>query len=158
MRGENLFSTDFVSNSAETSPHAWRKHPSLEDSSVFVRNISTCVEKTIEGLSGISYLPETSPHAWRKPEKPDSRRERNRNISTCVEKTSAKGEDVGNARKHLHMRGENLLLTVIMNQVSETSPHAWRKLEAQEDTISKLGNISTCVEKTSRQQNNRYKS
>ena len=50
--------------------------------------------------------------------------------------------------KHLHMRGENLLTSYPVQAPSETSPHAWRKLTFRTDLHDKVGNISTCVEKT----------
>ena len=46
------------------------------------------------------------------------------------------------------MRGENLLTSYPVQAPSETSPHAWRKLTFRTDLHDKVGNISTCVEKT----------
>ena len=53
---------------------------------------------------------ETPPHAWRKPEHLACDDRIGRNISTCVEKTSHPQTQSEQSWKHLHMRGENLLI------------------------------------------------
>ena len=46
------------------------------------------------------------------------------------------------------MRGENILLYIMIETGKETSPHAWRKHNILVMTNQNCRNISTCVEKT----------
>ena len=50
-------------------------------------------------------------------------------------------------QKHLHIRGENLLLTARKQGVLETPPHTWRKLNVLSLSRMNLRNTSTYVEK-----------
>ena len=110
MRGENIPSVETWIQIVETSPHAWRKQLLMLASHKVVRNISTCVEKTMPVCPSVCSLKkplhmrgenfrlhiissssrETSPHAWRKHFIADSCISFKRNISTCVEKTPQK--------------------------------------------------------------------
>ena len=47
------------------------------------------------------------------------------------------------------MRGANLCNPASGGRCSETSPHAWSKLEDELRPLRLAGNISTCVEQTS---------
>ena len=152
----------------ETSPHAWRKLHICFVISVSYRNISTCVEKTdsLESSSiflrkhlhmrGENWLRpvktslnlETSPHAWRKPMGLKPTGTMMGNISTCVEKTEKHKVLRRILKKHLHMRGENILRSGRRIFFLETSPHAWRKRYLAHNISRRRRNISTCVEKT----------
>ena len=70
---------------------------------------------------------ETSPHAWSKPASVPTVTFECRNISTCVEQTMSYNQAERQIKKHLHMRGANLLLSGIVLMIIETSPHAWSK-------------------------------
>ena len=71
---------------------------------------------------------ETPPHTWRKP---------------IVTKKSPAVH-----RKHLHIRGENVPLSVIVPATAETPPHTWRKRFRVFHVFKRFGNTSTYVEKT----------
>ena len=51
-------------------------------------------------------------------------------------------------KKHLHMRGANLVTSVCRGPSLETSPHAWSKPQMPFIADSDVRNISTCVEQT----------
>ena len=129
MRGANLCNPASGGRCSETSPHAWSK---LEDELRPLRlagNISTCVEQTsgtsrngvwmqkhlhMRGANfrpheGSYPSPETSPHAWSKHGIHDINQESCRNISTCVEQTTPLSKLDIIDKKHLHMRGANLI-------------------------------------------------
>ena len=127
MRGENAPQVLNGAIDLETSPHAWRKLNVSNPLFDCLRNISTCVEKTVHECHQGKYYQkhlhmrgenhqgdhqeashqETSPHAWRKLQQRGDAPAFPGNISTCVEKTifSVIRDDM--TRKHLHMRGEN---------------------------------------------------
>ena len=169
MRGENVHIIYDDKPIKETSPHAWRKLILIRLIEVFVRNISTCVEKTYQGRAQLKtgqkhlhmrgendkfnrphyHCLETSPHAWRKRPLVWTEKYHLRNISTCVEKTPAFWGIASSAQKHLHMRGENSPAFGQAAVIPETSPHAWRKPYDYMGKVAVSRNISTCVEKTS---------
>ena len=131
MRGENLASSFILLALLETSPHAWRKPAGSYGDANHWGNISTCVEKTVSvketdrlyqkhlHMRGENLLQgrtralttETSPHAWRKLAVSHFLDFSCGNISTCVEKTSILQRHKAFAWKHLHMRGENGMLS-----------------------------------------------
>ncbi len=110
VRGENTVRLTASRSVVETSPRAWRKRLPVIKLNSFVRNISTCVEKTETRYNGHRLLQkhlhvrgenfsmraisstfvETSPRAWRKLIRCSNLQELRRNISTCVEKTPQK--------------------------------------------------------------------
>ena len=99
-------------------------------------------------LMWISTSGETSPHAWSKHQARIQACDIHGNISTCVEQTSGRRGQAGQGRKHLHMRGANLVLQRCNGCNGETSPHAWSKHCHRGDAEMRGGNISTCVEQT----------
>ena len=127
MRGENAPQVLNGAIDLETSPHAWRKLNVSNPLFDCLRNISTCVEKTVHECHQGKYYQkhlhmrgenhqgdhqeashqETSPHAWRKRNERKRAKHRQRNISTCVEKTPYPSFQEATCKKHLHMRGEN---------------------------------------------------
>ena len=132
------------------------------------RNTSTHVEKTEKIIGGLKhawkhlhargentyvYAPfcmseETPPRTWRKPLpflRPSACL---RNTSTHVEKTFRSRCRNDRERKHLHARGENLVLVEILLIVEETPPRTWRKPAPCVSTDRRRGNTSTHVEKT----------
>ena len=113
-------------------------------------------------------LEETPPRTWRRPttiRRPDLRL---RNTSTYVEKTEQKSRTCANKEKHLHVRGEDrhavasaddlketpprtwrrLNLGVIGPGGSETPPRTWRRPMSKAMCLSNVRNTSTYVEKT----------
>ena len=153
----------------ETSSHAWSRP--LEDVLVVMAygNISTCVEQTPAGLSaramrekhlhmrgadtsrviGTSYERETSPHAWSRLSHIPRPGDAGRNISTCVEQTPARRTESRYVRKHLHMRGADVIQFGETLREEETSPHAWSRQDTADIDPVCARNISTCVEQTS---------
>ena len=132
----------------ETSPHAWSRHGSSRCPLQSDRNISTCVEQTVEGTFVLSTKTETSPHAWSRPSLFVAKCLMDRNISTCVEQTAYRSPYQPPVRKHLHMRGADFLSLSSIVTVVETSPHAWSRLLVSFFHRDCGGNISTCVEQT----------
>ena len=149
MRGEDSKISSLASIDLETPPHAWRRLPAGPDGIVkmqkhlhmrgedrlpdetpkpALRNTSTCVEKTEEGVLG----------------------------GTSLRKhLHMRGEDhfhplhrVEFREKHLHMRGEDAHLRRSKNAAQETPPHAWRRHDDGLHVVGRRGNTSTCVEKT----------
>ena len=170
MRGANISKVRRAIPSPETSPHAWSKHKRLVHLLDLTRNISTCVEQTTSRIrtraAGQKHLHmrganhreavakcyelETSPHAWSKQHEKTPSETKGGNISTCVEQTTTAKALPTWKEKHLHMRGANLVIFRLLRPVAETSPHAWSKLHLLQASGDGQGNISTCVEQTSR--------
>jgi len=148
MRGENPYERVAVLHAVETPPHAWRKHILANPEGTTGRNTSTCVEKTVNNLIREGNHKETPPHAWRKPHRVRDLPLIARNTSTCVEKTQDVTSDSNAIEKHLHMRGENIGMTIFFAWGRETPPHAWRKLPYICEATTTRRNTSTCVEKT----------
>ncbi len=70
------------------------------------------------------------------------------NTSTCVEKTRPLPGPFCPSWKHLHVRGEDCSAFNCSRFLSETPPHAWRRLDNPGTIIIWFRNTSTCVEKT----------
>ena len=127
LRGENQTTPCGIGSESETPPPAWRKPLTRMSTSPFLRNTSTCVEKTLRGrlqqgprekhlhLRGenaccrrlFCHRLETPPPAWRKPSFDSGQGVTDGNASTCVEKTAVDAPSSSELRKHLHLRGEN---------------------------------------------------
>ena len=107
MRGADNVEDVMVTAEQETSPHAWSRHCVITLYTGAGRNISTCVEQTLQyewqrlhrqkhlhmrGADALSpehkeLAEETSPHAWSRRTCRSCKIYGNRNISTCVEQT-----------------------------------------------------------------------
>ena len=82
-----------------------------------------------------------------------------RNTSTCVEKTELLKIIGKDTEKHLHVRGEDCIIShnngedwlcaSFLSVLIETPPRAWRRPELRSVSCFMYGNTSTCVEKTS---------
>ena len=127
VRGENGHFAACYWVKIETPPRAWRKLSQNSQTPSFLRNTSTCVEKTsklwasIIGVSKhlhvrgenphvaslLALFQETPPRAWRKLNMLMKKVYTTRNTSTCVEKTQTYHLGIHFAQKHLHVRGEN---------------------------------------------------
>ena len=70
------------------------------------------------------------------------------NISTCVEQTCPVSSPGCPRRKHLHMRGADMVLSDVHCSQIETSPHAWSRHVSYDTQAINARNISTCVEQT----------
>ena len=134
------------------------------------RNIPTCVGKTgaveadgvtdeetsppawgkLQASSPVEDSVETSPPAWGKLKKKRRLRAMCRNIPTCVGKTLRAHQHNARKQKHPHLRGENLARVLRLVQVLETSPPAWGKPEMSTSALCHVGNIPTCVGKTTK--------
>ena len=68
--------------------------------------------------------------------------------STYVEKTYHTGRTKACNQDHLHIRGENLLLTPLIEVQSGSPPHTWRKQYLHAKGMLNSGITSTYVEKT----------
>jgi len=152
----------------ETPPRGWRRLALDGQRLHTARNTSTCVEKTSQRMSrwpdprkhlhvrgedpakkhcALS-LPETPPRAWRRRGLSARELAGPGNTSTCVEKTWAHESVVAFGRKHLHVRGEDLLKSGCLIATSETPPRAWRRPHSVLVKSALRRNTSTCVEKT----------
>ena len=128
MRGENLYGRIVFLCSPGTSPHAWGKLCSVGSPRLQIRNIPTCVGKTLSGWTAPQATSEhphmrgenssstalnaridgTSPHAWGKHGYSPRDDGGVRNIPTCVGKTGRIRRIGIITTEHPHMRGENL--------------------------------------------------
>ena len=93
---------------------------------------------------------ETSPPAWGKRASSSTRWSASGNIPTCVGKTPSRPRPTPTAKKHPHLRGENLLSHTHENWQIETSPPAWGKRSPSRHSRDRCRNIPTCVGKTAR--------
>ena len=152
-----------------TPPHLWRKFVvnyrlgSLErNTSIYMEKISKNIflgqgqqkhlhvrgenpksERTSAGKS------ETPPHTWRKCRDSFTCEDPHGNTSTYVEKIRYRIPLRHRARKHLHIRGENIAASRRFARNKETPPHTWRKFAFWCDFSGCSGNTSTYVEKMS---------
>ena len=90
---------------------------------------------------------ETPPHTWRKLNNHIGMTKIERNTSTYVEKILSTSWAPSASRKHLHIRGENLLTFFQPATDWETPPHTWRKSANTHIKAVCGGNTSTYVEK-----------
>ena len=70
------------------------------------------------------------------------------NTSTDVEKTHQRSMRRCDGAKHLHGRGEDQRRCALPDGRTETPPRTWRRPTALTESIDRLGNTSTDVEKT----------
>ena len=94
------------------------------------------------------FVEETPPRTWRRPPFCTRLQALFGNTSTDVEKT--RGHKQGNAtlKKHLHGRGEDLLLREWPHIARETPPRTWRRPQESWVELPTVRNTSTDVEKT----------
>ncbi len=71
-----------------------------------------------------------------------------RNTSACAEKTGLENKYLQSVKKHLRLRGENRIKSMIDYPIYETPPLARRKQPRLENVHIDHGNTSACAEKT----------
>ncbi len=145
VRGEDLRHQPKQIWPGETPPRAWGRRIDFFTSSSPSRNTPTCVGKTIthfpassltgkhphvRGEDGLSYRnrlieAETPPRAWGRLTTHSIRQQKPRNTPTCVGKTSKVGKWYIVAKKHPHVRGEDVLRLSCTVFGWETPPRAW---------------------------------
>ena len=96
------------------------------------------------GVSGV----ETPPRTWRRHPFFFVPYVKFRNTSTDVEKTRRGHCAAKQAKKHLHGRGEDLIVVIKICRSQETPPRTWRRLLRRGSADVSCGNTSTDVEKT----------
>ena len=168
MRGENAPDPQTRLLWAETPPLARRKLVPAGYGLDFLGNTSACAEKTIctwsmlytlkkhlrlrgENANGLGYSEskvETPPLARRKLLTYIANSLIKRNTSACAEKTFFDTRYAVAFQKHLRLRGENPLSTMVNFERQETPPLARRKLRKDNRRTSRPGNTSACAEKT----------
>ncbi len=167
LRGENLAWKRTKTTSSETPPLARRKLGKFGEEWGHGGNTSACAEKTPQILPNNqkdkkhlrlrgenprmqkrsrSTL-ETPPLARRKPSSL-ARSSWRRNTSACAEKTFVERMALFTSRKHLRLRGENLLLQHPKYTLIETPPLARRKPPLIQEPKKAPRNTSACAEKT----------
>ncbi len=155
-------------NGVETPPRAWGRLEWFVSNTVHKRNTPTCVGKTkrvfyttlphqkhphVRGEDGLSYRnrlieAETPPRAWGRLTTHSIRQQKPRNTPTCVGKTSKVGKWYIVAKKHPHVRGEDVLRLSCTVFGWETPPRAWGRRFADSVLHNWLRNTPTCVGKT----------
>ncbi len=155
-------------NGVETPPRAWGRLEWFVSNTVHKRNTPTCVGKTkrvfyttlphqkhphVRGEDGLSYRnrlieAETPPRAWGRLTTHSIRQQKPRNTPTCVGKTSKVGKWYIVAKKHPHVRGEDVLRLSCTVFGWETPPRAWGRPAVTVDKASFFRNTPTCVGKT----------
>ena len=170
MRGEDNRGKRVVGFGSETPPHAWGRLNHAHTELSHGGNTPTCVGKTLNfwvGFQPTRKHPhmrgedftaarqriedlETPPHAWGRREQGTRGRKVHRNTPTCVGKTRGSYHFFCSSRKHPHMRGEDRLQDKIVEQSTETPPHAWGRPETLNAAGIKGRNTPTCVGKTLR--------
>ncbi len=155
-------------NGVETPPRAWGRLEWFVSNTVHKRNTPTCVGKTkrvfyttlphqkhphVRGEDGLSYRnrlieAETPPRAWGRLTTHSIRQQKPRNTPTCVGKTSKVGKWYIVAKKHPHVRGEDVLRLSCTVFGWETPPRAWGRLLHYPPHLSTIRNTPTCVGKT----------
>ncbi len=145
VRGEDVMELTKDRNGVETPPRAWGRLEWFVSNTVHKRNTPTCVGKTkrvfyttlphqkhphVRGEDGLSYRnrlieAETPPRAWGRLTTHSIRQQKPRNTPTCVGKTSKVGKWYIVAKKHPHVRGEDVLRLSCTVFGWETPPRAW---------------------------------
>ncbi len=161
---------DPESKDLETPPRTWRRRSRASSGRQNRRNTSTDVEKTFANRLGRRHprkhlhgrgedwsalkngllAVETPPRTWRRPILTSGVITNARNTSTDVEKTLRRCAASPLCGKHLHGRGEDLLLIILIIQLIETPPRTWRRLSVRLLRSHMVRNTSTDVEKTAR--------
>ncbi len=128
VRGEDHRDSAGRVRGAETPPRAWG---TLSESMSVVKE-------------------ETPPRAWGRLAILEPPTALIRNTPTCVGKTQVQGYSRATSQKHPHVRGEDLLRSGGIENISETPPRAWGRL--LRDSFKKIytRNTPTCVGKTQR--------
>ncbi len=157
-------------NGVETPPRAWGRLEWFVSNTVHKRNTPTCVGKTkrvfyttlphqkhphVRGEDGLSYRnrlieAETPPRAWGRLTTHSIRQQKPRNTPTCVGKTSKVGKWYIVAKKHPHVRGEDVLRLSCTVFGWETPPRAWGRQPPGAIWCIAVRNTPTCVGKTNR--------
>ena len=124
-----MWCTATLTSPITTPPRTWRR-PSEDDKVLYF------VGKHLHGrgedpssICGTRARLETPPRTWRR--------------------LIISGRGAVNFLKHLHGRGEDLHTTKANNPAMETPPRTWRRPVSSKRTITRHGNTSTDVEKTS---------
>ena len=167
-RGEDCFSPPCAVLVTETSPRPWGRRFYIIFEPHQQRNIPTPVGKTRLTLPPrdetwkhphargedreiqleIESKTETSPRPWGRLKFSGTRLDRKRNIPTPVGKTPPLIGAGLRVRKHPHARGEDCKNRDCPEDVSETSPRPWGRLNLISAQRLKCGNIPTPVGKT----------
>ncbi len=170
VRGEDLRHQPKQIWPGETPPRAWGRRIDFFTSSSPSRNTPTCVGKTITHFPASSLTgkhphvrgedrrarrychppAETPPRAWGRLTTHSIRQQKPRNTPTCVGKTSKVGKWYIVAKKHPHVRGEDVLRLSCTVFGWETPPRAWGRHELSISLKQNDRNTPTCVGKTSR--------
>ena len=90
----------------------------------------------------------SSPHTWRIQIDTFIENHEVRIISTYVENTTEIFDNDNVDKDHLHIRGEYLIATALIDGKSGSSPHTWRILAKYYSKWVNLRIISTYVENT----------
>ena len=123
-------------------------HLAAENRADRVGNTSTDVEKTVKAKVCADMYPETPPRTWRRRIILFPCVLFRRNTSTDVEKTAFDQQSVRQIEKHLHGRGEDISVLLMVLSYGETPPRTWRRLDLSVDLLFDCRNTSTDVEKT----------
>ena len=148
-RGEDVACGFLMLSCVETPPRTWRRPKHAVDDGEALGNTSTDVEKTIVGASFSFWIEkhlhgreedlwvsrifesckETPPRTWRRPGKRPIEVDMCRNTSTDVEKTDLIPYKRSFDGKHLHGRGEDVVVPSMKRSSKETPPRTWRRLK-----------------------------
>ncbi len=91
---------------------------------------------------------ETPPRAWGRQNCWTNTIRQAGNTPTCVGKTPRARENENAGRKHPHVRGEDLLRSLVASALVETPPRAWGRHDVGAGRIIACRNTPTCVGKT----------
>ena len=147
--GKTVQTSGTTRRAQETPPRAWGRR--IERSSVAfgLRNTPTCVGKTASQEARCLHRLETPPRAWGRRERREYRGDESGNTPTCVGKTQGGRYIPTAAKKHPHVRGEDLPGMRRADTLRETPPRAWGRRTVFLLVASLRGNTPTCVGKTS---------
>ena len=168
VRGEDGTHRGLVCCDGETPPRAWGRPIRYGQQPEIERNTPTCVGKTlwpqaqgrgtekhphVRGEDGHAAAPrnlewETPPRAWGRPGWWGEYSGEDGNTPTCVGKTRADQSQRAGPEKHPHVRGEDLVVDLLMDLAVETPPRAWGRPKAGEASPNSVRNTPTCVGKT----------
>ena len=168
MRGENWAVHSCAVHNLGSSPHARGKPPPPRSPKLPARLIPACAGKT-EAISChrrsakahprmrgentsrvkiVSRLRGSSPHARGKLYRPRCNTTVRGLIPACAGKTKRWLEELGVARAHPRMRGENRCCELLKCCVEGSSPHARGKHDTDFHTLRAWGLIPACAGKT----------
>ena len=152
----------------ETPPLTRRKHTNSHNRSADGGNTSAYAEKTTDGmkdqcqpqkhlrlrgentiaLKSHFFLTETPPLTRRKRRRKSRTFVLPRNTSAYAEKTTRHPRQARTKKKHLRLRGENLIVLVLRGLPLETPPLTRRKQPKYVNGGTRIGNTSAYAEKT----------